>query len=290
MSLTPMPFYIVHNSTLGQFLSYINKSASYVMNYPHLSTSPDASSAMSTANPSQGPFTVPPNAAEVKITPNAKTLSSKNDFKTNHYLEDIYPYLEQDLAGAVLLPLSQFLETIFGLTKSAIDDLKSPGNPLEKVWSSELFKEELETYRLLARKPRPCKVCAACKVRQPCTEIRTIVEGHLYAPLLAVITTALGLMFSESGPPVTFFDGHSSSIHGADERLRPDFDVLVSNPALTPELFQKIRLFWPMIIYWLDVKHTNGAMLMKKKKEKKEKEKKTASSKCAYRHRDDIPH
>ncbi|KAF5372479.1 hypothetical protein D9758_005134 [Tetrapyrgos nigripes] len=233
-SLSP-PIYIVHNSTLENFLSYINKQSS---------PSPDA------FRPNSSPPSDSPQSSSVLTTPPSKTFFDKQDFEDNHNVEDVKLYIAEDIKHRVRILLPTFLDVILGLPPKEFDDLKLPGKPIGRVKSDEGFKQSWKDY---------CSISREGSVTLEKVPIFST-EENLYRPLVHVICRALNIMF-DGKPPLTFFDSHRKRVDRSSGQRGPDFATIPSLLSLTADEFDGMKKWWPLFLYILEVKHHNGFAL-----------------------------
>ncbi|KAF5372462.1 hypothetical protein D9758_005126 [Tetrapyrgos nigripes] len=227
MSSPSLPLiYIVHNSTLENFLSYINR-------------------------PNSSPPSDSPQSSSLLTTPPSTTFFDRQDFEDNHNVEDVKLYLAEDIKHRVRILLPTFLDVILGLPPKEFNDLKLRGKPIGRVKSDEGFKESWDRYCSIAREgfampPQGVPVSST--------------EENLYRPLVHVICRALDIMF-DGKPPLTFFDSHRRRVDASWDQRGPDFAALPSHLSLTSDEFDGMKNWRPLFLYILEVKHHNGFAL-----------------------------
>ncbi|KAF5372463.1 hypothetical protein D9758_005127 [Tetrapyrgos nigripes] len=251
MSSSPSlpPIYIVHNSTLENFLLYINKQSPPSPDAFTPNSSPPSDSTPDVDVNMRGLYAIP-QSSSLLTTPPSSTFFDKQDFEDNHNVEDVKLYIAEDIKHRVRILLPTFLDVILGLPPKEFNDLKLPGKPIGRVKSDEGFKQSWNHYCSIAREgsltPQGVPVFST--------------EEDLYRPLVHVICRALDIMF-DGKPPLTFFDSHRKRVHGSWSQRGPDFAALPSHLSLTTGEFDGMKKWWPLFLYILEVKHHNGFAL-----------------------------
>ncbi|KAK7464460.1 hypothetical protein VKT23_006630 [Stygiomarasmius scandens] len=175
------------------------------------------------------------------LTPQAQGTGSQQDHPQMHGVEDMRKYLQEDVADRVRIPLAEFLSVIMDVPENKVSKPDYRGDAVLRAKSSQKFQTAWESYRTK---------CAGNSRK----------EKTLYGPLVQVITVALDEMFTKHD--LTFIDGHDLTILGSYAKRRPDLDAIRrSLVCLDNGALQKIKLSWPMLMYWLEVKHRRGCAL-----------------------------
>ncbi|KAK7468923.1 hypothetical protein VKT23_003419 [Stygiomarasmius scandens] len=172
-------------------------------------------------------------------TPLGKGASTQANFEEKHKVEDLNVYLEEDIHGRVCIEAEDFLSFILDLSPDNFSNLKAEGGKLSDVKKDENFDKAWTAYLKLA------------------TKETTSNEKELYEPLIAVMDAACRVWFPP-GAPFCFFDGSGQEIHGSYAGRKPDITALDSKFTFTSD---NMKPYWPMIMWWLEVKRKHGNAL-----------------------------
>ncbi|KAK7440208.1 hypothetical protein VKT23_017150 [Stygiomarasmius scandens] len=174
-------------------------------------------------------------------TPLSKCAGSQADFEENHKVEHINVYLEEDICDRVCVSESEFLSHILDLTTNDFKALTRRRGPVSQVLSSAPFQRAWEDYIKTATK-------------------KEIKEPELYPLLISVMNAASKVWFPKDSP-LLFFDGSGKVVLGSYASRKPDIHALDSTFAVDSTIPQNLDIYWPMIMWWLEVKCKGGNAL-----------------------------
>lgn len=189
-------------------------------------------------------------ASVAHITPNSQGASGHRDDEVPQTAKYIDPFVTEDLKNLRSVSFEDFLEYIFLLPKSAIDEL------LEEVDQdfNDAFDEAFKEY-------------------QTAFQERGTHERSLYVPLAKLMNTAAILV--DSDKMKVFYVQDRSMIVGADVEKSPDLCAVWAQ-TLKLETYsdmirhlnenswrlgsgnQGLRVFWGVLVLFLEIKHKNG--------------------------------
>ncbi|KAK7440198.1 hypothetical protein VKT23_017140 [Stygiomarasmius scandens] len=174
-------------------------------------------------------------------TPLGKCAGSQADFEENHKVEHINVYLEEDIRDCIRIGEADFLSQILDSTSNDFKALTRRRGPVSQVLSSAPFQTAWEDYIKTASK-------------------KEIKEPELYPLLISVMNAASKVWFPKDSP-LLFFDGSGKVVLGSYASRKPDIHALDSTFAVDSTIPQNLDIYWPMIMWWLEVKCKGGNAL-----------------------------
>ncbi|KAK7442970.1 hypothetical protein VKT23_015914 [Stygiomarasmius scandens] len=176
---------------------------------------------------------------KLNVTPQSKCVSSQMNLDENHKVGQVNEYLAEDIKERVRVSRQDFLRLFLDLTESQYSDLVREGGPILRVMSNVDFRKAWSAYLGVVK-----------------TEGTS--EKDLYLPLVTVVVAALAVFHGADKP--FFLDASGKVVKGSYAIRRPDLHALLQGLNVLVD-DEKLRIHWPIIAWWLEVKHRQGQTL-----------------------------
>ncbi|THU84887.1 hypothetical protein K435DRAFT_806358 [Dendrothele bispora CBS 962.96] len=185
---------------------------------------------------------VPTHDDSLNVTPQNKGTSAQPDYDEQHKVSQINRYLEEDINERVRIIISDFLALILDLSPNRFNEMTGKNGIIDQIKSKETFQNSWKKYL-------------------HALDQTDTIEKDLYPLLVDVVNAAFDVVYGKDKP--FFFDGSGRTVKGSYAERKPDLSSLLPGYSFPtdPETSKRVRLYWPMITWWIEVKNRKGESL-----------------------------